>query len=130
VDDNVDAADSLAMLLRLKGYEVHVAHNGPEALQLCADLQPAAVVLDIGLPGMSGYEVAAEIHRGPAAPPFLVALTGYGQQSDVDRAAAAGFDVHLVKPVDIAALLATLDGVTAPARPAPPTARTASPTRP
>jgi PAS domain S-box-containing protein len=130
VDDNVDAADSLAMLLRLKGYEVHVAHNGPEALQLCADLQPAAVVLDIGLPGMSGYEVAAEIHRGPAAPPFLVALTGYGQQSDVDRAAAAGFDVHLVKPVDIAALLATLDGVTAPARPGPPTARTASPTRP
>lgn len=103
VDDNVDAAVTLAMVLETAGYEVRTAHDGPGALEVAAAFAPKVAVLDIGLPGMDGYEVAAALARS-AAPPRLVALTGYGQPGDRDRAACAGFDAFLVKPVDFVAL--------------------------
>jgi PAS domain S-box-containing protein len=105
VDDNADAAESLVYLLRAAGHDVQMAHNGPSALQLAAVVQPHAVLLDIGLPGMNGYEVAERLRQQPADPrPLLVAITGYGQQDDRRRALEAGFDHHFVKPVDIHAL--------------------------
>lgn len=100
VDDNHDAADSLAMLLRLAGHDVRTAYNGSAALELSASFGPEAVVLDIGLPGMNGYELARRF-RTYAAPPLLIALTGYGQEEHRQRAEEAGFDHHLVKPPDL-----------------------------
>ncbi|KQP19564.1 CheR family methyltransferase [Pseudorhodoferax sp. Leaf267] len=101
VDDNVDGADSLAQVLGFDGHEVHVAYDGHEAVRMAAAVRPDVVVLDIGLPGMDGYQVA-RVLRGAAATSAvtLVALTGYGQPEDIARATAAGFDRHLVKPVD------------------------------
>jgi len=100
-DDNRDAADSLAMLLRLQGYQVSVAYSGPAALAQALDLQPAAMVLDIGMPGMTGYELAQQIRQQPwGRDALLIALTGWGQKEDVDRALQIGFDHHFVKPVD------------------------------
>ena len=104
VDDNVDAAGSLAELLRDRGQIVTVAHNGQEALALALQEQPDIVLLDIGLPGMNGYEVASALRRQSSGQPVLVAITGYGQDGDARRAAAAGFDRHLVKPVDASQL--------------------------
>lgn len=104
VDDNRDAAESLAMLLRFGGHEIHVAYDGPGAVQAAADLRPDAVLLDIGLPGLNGYEVAGQIRRRQGARPVLLALTGWGQDSDRRRSEEAGFDAHLVKPVDHAEL--------------------------
>jgi predicted ATPase/signal transduction histidine kinase len=99
VDDNADAADSLAMLLRFYGHEVHTVYSASEALDAAARLRPEMVFLDIGLPLMDGYEVARQLlSRGDRAP-RLFALTGYGQQEDRQRAMAAGFNDHLVKPV-------------------------------
>jgi CheY-like chemotaxis protein len=112
VDDNRDATTSLGMLLNVLGADVHVAHDGPAALQAFDAYRPAIVLLDIGMPGMDGYDVAREIRNrsnGTRVP--LVALTGWGQEDDRRRAKAAGFDHHLVKPADIEslqALLATL----------------------
>jgi two-component system CheB/CheR fusion protein len=101
VDDNVDTAESLALLLRLRGHEAEIAHDGPAALDLAAAFEPDAVLLDIGLPGLDGYQVAAELRRQPqTAGALLVALTGYGQEEDQRRAREAGFDHHLTKPVD------------------------------
>jgi PAS domain S-box-containing protein len=111
VDDNVDAAESLAVVLRSVGHTVRTAHCGPAAVQVAAALRPEAVVLDIGLPGMDGYEVAQQLRRGPAAGASLIALTGYGQEEDRRRSKAAGFDHHLVKPVDPAVLTELLAGV-------------------
>jgi signal transduction histidine kinase/ActR/RegA family two-component response regulator len=100
VDDNVDAAESLALLLRLSGHEVRLAHNGPEALQEVEAFQPEVVLLDIGLPGMSGYEVARSLRQHSASRQvMLIAVTGYGQE-DRRRSEEAGFDHHLTKPVD------------------------------
>jgi signal transduction histidine kinase len=105
VDDNVDAALLLAELLRLNGHEVAVAHDGPGALEAAARTPFDVAVLDIGLPGMDGYELAHELRvRGGAAAPYLIALTGYGQSQDRRRSAAAGFALHMVKPVDPPAL--------------------------
>jgi signal transduction histidine kinase/DNA-binding response OmpR family regulator len=105
VDDNRDAADSLALLLRLAGHEVCVAHDGPTAVALAADFGPQLVLLDIGLPGMDGYAVARRLRAQPNAhKTLLVALTGYGQEEDVRRSREAGFDHHLVKPADPEAL--------------------------
>src|SRR5207247_813584 len=100
VDDNVDAAESLAVVLRAVGHTVRTAHNGPAAIGAAAALRPAAVVLDIGLPGMDGYAVAQALRRGPSAGALISALTGYGQDEDRRRSKEAGFDHHLVKPVD------------------------------
>lgn len=102
VDDNVDAADSLAMLLRLDGHEVRAVFNGAEAVAAAEVLQADIVILDIGLPGMDGYEIARRLRRSPAtAGTRLIALTGYGQDSDRHQALAAGFSAHLTKPVDL-----------------------------
>jgi two-component system, sensor histidine kinase len=107
VDDNADSADSLAMILNLCGHMAEPVHGAAEALERAAALDPEIVLLDIGLPGMDGYEVARLLRsRGSSA--RLVALTGYGQPEDVRRAEDAGFDTHLVKPVDLQHLLRDL----------------------
>ncbi len=102
VEDNVDAAAMLYELLVLLGYRVHVAHDGPSALELADQHRPDVVLLDIGLPGMDGYEVAQQLRKDARNQGLLiVALTGYGQESDRRRSREAGFDHHLVKPVDV-----------------------------
>jgi len=99
VDDNEDAAVAGAALLRHIGHDVRVAHSAAEALALHEDYAPAVAILDIGLPDMDGYALAAALRNGGGAGPLrLVALTGYGQQADIERARQAGFDVHLTKP--------------------------------
>jgi signal transduction histidine kinase len=103
VDDNRDAADSLAMLLQFEGRQTRCAYSGEAALQEVATFDPQLVLLDIGLPGLDGYEVARRLKA--AAPKLrVIALSGYGQVEDRQRSAAAGFDAHLVKPVDLDAL--------------------------
>jgi PAS domain S-box-containing protein len=109
VDDNADAADSLAILLGCSGDEVRVAYDGPSALSAAHDFHPEVVFLDIGLPGMSGYEVARCLRTdSDYRPALLVALTGYGQETDRRRTQDAGFDAHLVKPTDVDAVRALL----------------------
>jgi CheY-like chemotaxis protein len=101
VDDNIDAAVSLAMLLRMHQQEVQVVHDGREALGAIRVFRPDIVLLDIGLPGMDGYEVARQVRKDPATQhSLLVALSGYGQEDDRRRSHDAGFNHHLVKPVD------------------------------
>jgi PAS domain S-box-containing protein len=104
VDDNPDAAKMLGHLLRLSGHEVSLAHDGPGALAAAAAAQPELVLLDIGLPGMDGYAVAAQLRAAGHAGTALVALTGYGREDDIRRSREAGFDHHLVKPIDAAHL--------------------------
>ncbi|HET9108066.1 MAG TPA: ATP-binding protein [Steroidobacteraceae bacterium] len=100
-DDNRDAADSLALLLQMAGYRLHVCHSGREALALAQRERPDVLVLDIGMPGMSGYELARHIRRESwGARALLVAVTGWGQREDRERSREAGFDHHLTKPVD------------------------------
>ena len=109
VDDNVDGAESLALMLGLLGHEVRTAHDGASALQAAAQWRPEVVLLDIGLPGMSGYDVARSLRtQRPAGDLMLVAVTGWGTQEDQRRSAEAGFDHHLTKPVEAAALEAVL----------------------
>ena len=109
VDDNVDAVESMEILLQAFGYEVATAVHPELALGQLESFGPAAAVIDIGLPGMDGYQLAAEIRRRLGGRPMrLVAFTGYGSPDDVARAHAAGFDAHLVKPVEIEQLLAAL----------------------
>ncbi len=99
VDDNQDAANSLAMLLRLQGHEVRVAFSGPAALEMTKDYSPDVVFLDIGMPGMDGYEVARRLRQQPGLEKVvLAALTGWGQKEDRRRTTEAGFNHHLVKP--------------------------------
>ena len=113
VDDNEDGAAMLAAVLDTRGYVVRVAHDGPSALDIADSFQPHVALLDIGLPVMDGYELAIRLRQRPGlADVTLVAVTGYGQSSDKARTRAAGFDHHLVKPVDLAAL----DGVLSDAR--------------
>jgi CheY-like chemotaxis protein len=103
VDDNLDAAATLEQLMRSLGHQTKVAHNGSEALAMADQFKPQVVLLDIGMPGMNGYEVAEQLRkRGEAMK--IVAVTGWGTEDDRTRSARAGFDVHLVKPVDEAAL--------------------------
>lgn len=105
VDDNVDNAESLAALLELLGYRVAMAHEGASALELASAFRPNVVFLDIGLPGMSGHDVARCIRAQPGGDAlFLVAVTGWGQAEDVKRSEESGFDRHVVKPVTFAAL--------------------------
>jgi PAS domain S-box-containing protein len=111
VDDNRDAAESLAMILSIGGAEVAVALSGPQALQQIPYFRPTAVLMDIGMPGMDGYEVAQRIRSEPAHRDLLlVALTGWGQAEDKERAMSVGFDHHLTKPVDPAELENVLAG--------------------
>lgn len=101
VDDNVDAADTLAELLPLWGHQVRVAYTGPEALALAQETRPDVILLDIGLPGLDGYTIAQKIRNdAELAVIRLVAVTGFGQAEDRQRAREAGFDAHLTKPVD------------------------------
>ncbi|HLL21006.1 MAG TPA: ATP-binding protein, partial [Kofleriaceae bacterium] len=112
VDDNVDAAETLAMLLELSGNETRLAHDGPEALAAVPEFRPDVVFLDIGLPQMNGYEVASRLRADPSiAQPVLVALTGWGSEEDRKQAHAAGFDRHLVKPIDSAKIEDVLGAV-------------------
>jgi PAS domain S-box-containing protein len=102
VDDNVDSADSLALLLRLRGHDAYALHDGRAVLDTATSLSPHLILLDIGLPEMDGYEVASRLRGLPAfAGTVVVAMTGYGQPEDRLRSHAAGFHHHLVKPVDI-----------------------------
>lgn len=117
VDDSRDTALALAKLLKRAGHEVEVAHDGPTALQMARDRRPRVVLLDIGLPGLDGYQVAAELRRTEGLEgAVLVAVSGYGQEQDRARSRAAGFDHHLIKPVNFDALFSLLGGVD-PSRP-------------
>jgi len=105
-DDNRDAAESLAMLMRLEGHEVHLAHDGASALTTVGNVRPDAALLDIGMPGLSGYEVARAVRADSRLHGiYLVAITGWGQAADKARALSEGFDVHMTKPVDVHRLL-------------------------
>ncbi|MGH8668624.1 MAG: hybrid sensor histidine kinase/response regulator [Burkholderiales bacterium] len=105
VDDNVDAADMLATQLRQDGHEVHVVHDGPAALLAAEGFRPDLILLDIGMPGMNGLEVARRLReRGPKPQPMIVAVTGWGNAEDHQRSREAGFDLHLVKPLEEAQL--------------------------
>jgi CheY-like chemotaxis protein/two-component sensor histidine kinase len=113
VDDNRDAADTLATLLRIEGAEVRVAYDGPTALNVIEDFRPRAVVLDLGMPGMDGYEVARWIrHRKDLDGLTLIALTGWGAEADRRLTAEAGFDHHLIKPAGIDSVQAVLSRLT------------------
>jgi CheY-like chemotaxis protein len=101
VEDHADIADFIRMQLEMWGHEVAVAADGPAGLAAALRLPPDIALLDVGLPGMDGYELAVRIRQEiPSAAVRLVAMTGYGRPEDRARAAAAGFDAHLVKPVD------------------------------
>jgi len=120
VDDNVDTAESTALLLRMRGHEVYVAHDGLQAVESARTLRPDVVLLDISLPGLDGYQVAARLRGDPELRHArLVAVTGYGWDEDRQRSRAAGFDEHLVKPVDLAEFERVLGGPAAESRPDP-----------
>lgn len=114
VDDNVDGAESLAMLLEMYGHEAATAHDGLAALETASSFRPDVAFLDIGLPGIDGYELARRLRGQPAqAKLVLVALTGWGSEEDKRKSEEAGFDFHLTKPVEasaIAKVLARADG--------------------
>ena len=111
VDDNSDAADSLALLLQFEGHETHAVYGAQDALASMESFKPDVAVLDIGLPEMNGYDLARQIRRMPQSKALrLIALTGYGQKEDQERARAAGFDGHLVKPVSLSALQHAMGG--------------------
>jgi CheY-like chemotaxis protein len=106
VDDNVDAADTLTLLLRNGGHDVHTAYGGRDAIQIADTLRPDVVLLDIQMPKMSGYDLVRELRRYERAPrPLLIAVSAWGQESDKLASKQAGFDHHLTKPVDPEALL-------------------------
>ena len=114
VDDNRDAAVSLGMVLRMQGADVHIAYDGPSALEMLERVQPTVAVLDLGMAGMDGYEVARRVRRDPRFCNLsLIALTGWGQEDDFRRTRDAGFDHHLVKPPDLAELQALIAGAAA-----------------
>ncbi|MGH7559486.1 MAG: response regulator [Gemmatimonadales bacterium] len=108
VDDSTDAAESLALLLRLKGHTVSIAYDGPHAVELAETERPAVMFLDIGLPGMDGYEVCRRVRQRGLSETYIVAMTGYGQERDRERSREAGFDGHTVKPVAMDELLRVL----------------------
>ena len=116
-DDSEDAAETLAMLLELEGHEVVVAHDGDAALDAVERVRPQIAILDIGMPGATGYEVAGRIREAPwGRGMLLIAATGWGQDEDRRRALAAGFNHHLTKPMDATALVASLGKWLADAR--------------
>jgi len=109
VDDNVDAAQSLAILLKMSGHEVMTVHSGSAALETALQTQPSVVLMDIGLPGMDGYEVCRRIRESGLPDTRIIAISGYGQDRDRNRAKDAGFDSHMTKPVDFAELSRILE---------------------
>jgi PAS domain S-box-containing protein len=110
-DDNKDAAQSLAILLRMQGHEVNIVHNGSDALAKFDTLMPDAVLLDIGMPDMDGYQVARQVRRRAVGRPVkLIAVTGWGQEGDKARALEAGFDHHFTKPIDPLRLMGLIGG--------------------
>jgi CheY-like chemotaxis protein len=118
VDDNRDAAESLGRLLELLGHEIHYAHDGVRALETVGEVHPEVVLLDIGLPGLDGYGVCRGIREKEGEPrPFVVAVTGWGQEKDRQRSFDAGFDAHLVKPVEIGKLTELLAEGSGPKKP-------------
>jgi CheY-like chemotaxis protein len=109
VDDYEPNLKTMSRMLKLMGHDVATAANGPETLECLEAFKPEIILLDINMPGMSGYEVARRVREHPDhASIKLVAVTGYGQDEDVQRAKAAGFDEHLVKPVDMGKLAQVL----------------------
>jgi len=112
IEDNADARDALRILLELDGHQIEVAGEGAEGLEIAQAKDPDIALVDIGLPGMDGYEIARRLRASGSRRPLLVALTGYGQPEDRKRAQEAGFDALLVKPVDpntLSSLLTTLE---------------------
>src|SRR5581483_5638612 len=120
VDDSVDSAESMAIILEMSGHSVRKAHNGPDALRAASEYRPDVVLMDIGMPGMSGHEVAQKLRETPAMREVvLIAMTGYGRQVDREQSRAAGFDHHLVKPLDFDKLNEVLIASSASRRRAP-----------
>jgi CheY-like chemotaxis protein len=114
VEDNIDSAEAMQLLLEGMGHSVTVVHDGAEALAVAMRLRPDVVLLDFGLPGVDGYELARRLRDAPETQAaHLVAVTGYGQQKDRARSLEAGFDMHLVKPVDPAQLREVVGEVSA-----------------
>ena len=110
VDDNVDAAATLELLLKSLGHETRMAHDGVRALDIAREFRPEVILLDIGMPGLDGYEVARRLRAMNHGQNFrIIAITGWGQDADRTRTKEAGFDVHLVKPVDLRVLSKLLD---------------------
>ncbi|MGH7859488.1 MAG: response regulator [Candidatus Binatia bacterium] len=113
VDDNVDAADSIGMLLEIAGHRVQVAYDGSGALEIATSFRPQVVLLDICMPGMDGYQVARRLREDPATrEATLVAMTGWGQDEDLRKSEEAGFDRHLLKPAEPAVLEELLANLT------------------
>ncbi|MGZ8160518.1 MAG: response regulator, partial [Methylobacter sp.] len=109
VDDNLDVASSLAMLMEMMGNNVRMAHDGEKAVTVAKEFRPHVVLLDIGLPKLNGYEAARAIRQEPWGKNiFLIAATGWGQEDDKRKSKEAGFDLHMVKPIDPQALMKLL----------------------
>ena len=108
VDDNVDAATTLSWLLAEQGYTVEVAHDGPGGLAKAQSFKPEILLLDIGLPGMDGYELARRLRSDGFRSSLMIAISGYAHEADIERARDAGFDRHLAKPIDIDHLVKSL----------------------
>jgi CheY-like chemotaxis protein len=112
VDDNNDALESLGMLVRLLGHEVAMGRDGLEAVEAVKRFRPEVVLMDLGMPNLNGYDAAKQIRELPnGGPLLLVATTGWGHAEDRERTRAAGFDHHLVKPIDPEAIRQLLDGL-------------------
>ncbi len=109
VDDNEDAANSLGTLLEVMGYKVRIAYDGPEGIEAADEFEPAVALLDIGLPKLSGYDIARHVRGKRGGEVLLVAITGWGQEEDRRRAREAGFDHHFTKPADFDKLLSLID---------------------
>ena len=110
VDDNLDSADTMAELVRIWGFDVRTAHDGPAALECARSFRPHVILLDVGLPGMDGYELARRLRAEGLAGDLLVSVTGYGQEEDRRKAEQAGFHHHLTKPVNPDTLLRLVGG--------------------
>jgi len=110
VDDGTDAADSLALILKMWGHEVQVAYDGPTGLEAALATSPEVIILDIALAGLNGWDIAARLRGMPGFDQtLLLAMSGFAQESDVQQSRAAGFDQHLVKPCDLDELRRVLE---------------------
>lgn len=110
VDDNPDARTMMVMLLKVSGYPTHSAADGPTAIAAVHEFDPDIILLDVGLPRMDGYVVCEKIRNLPLSkPPVIIAVTGWGAESDIKRSRDAGFDEHVLKPVEFKQLIQTMD---------------------